>query len=366
MILYVGIIFWILLASMFCYKSKISCRVRGTQEKKIIYMYPFITMSVYVFFAGMRDSIGDTAAYVIEYETMPDHLSAIFDYIAIGGKEVGFYALRLFIKVMTNGNHYAYFMVVAAISGFAIAYGIQKYSPYMRSSMLLFMLTGTFTWMLHGIRQFMVVAILFCNLDLLIKRDYKKYFLLILALFTFHHSVIIMAPMIFIVTGKPWNKKTMLVLLCSVMVIFTASSFANFMDSALANTSYAGAKDDYAFDDGVNPIRVLVEAVPCIIALVYRKRIERENDPLLNILVNYSVMTVGISLVGMVTSGILMGRLIVFFSVYNLILLPWLVNNLFGTSGPAVRAAMYAIYIVYFQINTGSYYYISEALNLYL
>ena len=66
------------------------------------------------------------------------------------------------------------------------------------------------------------------------------------------------------------------------------------MDTILGETEYAGAVTEMQRlgDDGVNPLRVLVTAVPVLLAFVQRRRILREENPVIHICVNMSIITV--------------------------------------------------------------------------
>ena len=66
-----------------------------------------------------------------------------------------------------------------------------------------------------------------------------------------------------------------------------------------------------------------------LLALIGKRIIDQEDDIFINICVNMSVITTGIYLVGMVTSGIMVGRLPIYVSLYNFILLPYLAEKIF-------------------------------------
>ena len=79
---------------------------------------------------------------------------------------------------------------------------------------------------------------------------------------------------------------------------------------------------------GVNPIRVLVMSVPVIIAFFERKKIEEITSPYINMFINISVICFECYIVGMFTTGVV-GRLPIYFQIFNWILIPWLLNNVF-------------------------------------
>ena len=105
---------------------------------------------------------------------------------------------------------------------------------------------------------------------------------------------------------------------------------------------------------GTSFIRVLVYAVPTILAVIGRKQIKAAGDKVINICVNMSLLSTGIYLVSMFTSGILIGRLPIYFSLFNYILLPWGIENIFTARSrkllyPLMIGAYFVFY--YYQLN---------------
>ena len=100
----------------------------------------------------------------------------------------------------------------------------------------------------------------------------------------------------------------------------------------------------------------------------YRKKIKEINNPLINICINLSVVGVGIYVVGVVTSGIMVGRIPIYFTLTNYILLPWLIDNvLTGKTKTAIKILCYIFYLVYFVYAfyyTGEHVYYSDGLGL--
>ena len=161
-----------------------------------------------------------------------------------------------------------------------------------------------------------------------------------------------MLPVIFIVQGKAWNKKTVLCIIAAIAVIFFVDQFTNVLDSLLSNTQYSNMVSDWQEweDDGTNPLRVLVYSIPMILSIIGYRQIKQENDLVINVMVNFSILTAAIALISMVTSGVFIGRLITYGSVYSQgILLPWELKCLF-TRGSSRLVCMLAVvmYVIFF------------------
>ena len=103
------------------------------------------------------------------------------------------------------------------------------------------------------------------------------------------------------------------------------------------------------YDDGANPIRIFISAIPVVIAFVGRKKIESVNNPLINICVNMSVFTMLTYFVATFTNGIGTGRLPIYTDLFNLILIPYLAKNVFDEKiSKNIKTFFILLYIAYF------------------
>lgn len=135
------------------------------------------------------------------------------------------------------------------------------------------------------------------------------------------------------------------------------------VDEFAQGTSYENDISIYfEEDDGVNPLRVLFYAVPPIVAFVYREKLSKyyEKMPVLSLCVNLSVCTASIYLVGMVTSGIFIGRLPIYSELYDLILIPVLLRICFNENNRKYVCWIYVIVLLVYYYLTGPTYYHSD------
>ena len=83
--------------------------------------------------------------------------------------------------------------------------------------------------------------------------------------------------------------------------------------------------------------------------LVGLKIIRAENNPVINICVNCSIVTMALYLVAAVTSGIYIGRLPIYTTLMGYISLPWLIDRIFvKRSAAVVRVMMMTMYVLFF------------------
>ena len=123
----------------------------------------------------------------------------------------------------------------------------------------------------------------------------------------------------------------MLFIACIILAMMFTSQFTGLLDTVVENSDYATSIGEFKdSDDGTSPIRILVESISIIIAFIYRDRIKEKLTPIIKISINMSLISSGVYIISKIAkSGVLLGRLPIYFSLYNLLLLPWLINNTF-------------------------------------
>ena len=163
-----------------------------------------------------------------------------------------------------------------------------------------------------------------------------------------------MLPIIFIVQGKPWNWKTWMVILSGILAIVFVDNFTELLNDALTDTQYTNVVSDWiSFDDnGTNPLRALVYSTPTIISLFGLKQIKEEDDPIINIACNMGIMSTALYWLSVATSGIFIGRLPIYCSLYSMyILLPWEIDHIFNReTSKIIVTIMIILFLVFYYV----------------
>lgn len=309
-----------------------------------------LSFAVLIFFMGIRSYVADTSAYISSFETSVDTLSDIPTILMSDDKGVLFKSYMVFFKNCISNNYTDWLMSLAIFHGFAVSRFFGKYSDDFGFSCYLFIADGAFTWMQNGIRQFTAVCVILLAIDFLFKKRRIIFCLFVIIAFYIHTTAIIWLIFAFIVQGEALNKKVIFAIVGAVLCVLFVDTFTNVLGGVLESTNYADATSQFEEDDGVNPITTLIYSIPVIIAVIKRKFILSLERPLyIDTLINMSCVVVAISLIGNFTSGILFGRLPVYFSMGNFIILPWLINNCFDSNNKSImKFCCYAGYFVYF------------------
>ncbi len=290
-----------------------------------------------VFITTYRNvNFGDTEAYISTFKNMSTSLQDAFSILTSNNtKDKGFYFLVAILKCIIKDNnlYHIYLFVLAAFQAIAVASLFKKYSEDFAFSFFLFITSLDYiSWMFNGIRQFTAVSIILLFTSFIIRRKYIIFIPAILLASTMHQSALIMIPIVLVCLGKAFNKRTTIFMILALLAVAFVGQFTELMDFSLSSTQYVNVVSDYTGfdDDGTSFIRVLIYSIPAVIAIYGRKKIQESDDAVINFCTNMSIVSAGIYLVSMFTSGIFLGRLPIYCSLYNYVLLPWEIKHLFN------------------------------------
>ena len=363
MIVYNSMLLLVLVLTMIYHFQVPDARVR--QSRPIPWAYAVISMGYVVFWAALRSGFSDTRAYIIMFDQAPFGLTSAFEELVKEGKAPGWSFLTVLFKTLVSGDFHWWLATIAILSGIPIMLTFRKRSVAFMFSMFLFVASTTFSWMFNGIRQFVVAAILFSLYYLILERKRLWFIAIVLICSLVHTSALIVLPAIFFVDFKPFGRVMILFIVVILSSAFSVSLLMDTMDTILQNSAYHDNLNQFVDDDGAHPLRVLFESVPVFMALIKRKQILALNNSFLNLCVNMSTVSAGLFFIAMLTSGIMIGRLPIYFSLYNYILIPYLINKLYAPNRKAIYFCFYVAYIVFYFFSTGHYYYISDILGNY-
>lgn len=319
-------------------------------QKKINCVYALLAFLPIIYIVVFGPMQGDVPVYIYNYKNLPEKWTDIVLYIKTLDNSYLFWTISIIIKKISGANTTAFRLVIALLQSVPVIYIYRKYSDSYLLSLYLFVTSAIpIAWMMSGIRQFTAVTLIFAATSLVLKKDYKKVIIIILIATLIHQTAIIMLPIVFIAQGKAWNKKTLALIAIAIMLVYVFTSKSGAYESFMETAGVA--KEVYVTDDGTNPLRVLVNFVPVILAFIGRKMVEKDDIPIINMSVNMSIISFGIYLISMVTSGIMVGRVPIYMSLYNFILLPYLIKRIFTYDS-------YRVILGFVIVFYGLYYYV--------
>ena len=326
--------------------------VLGKKEIRANWLFAICVFAPIFIQASFRGDIGDSNSYRKMFGELPNTINELVAYIPTVTKDKGFFFLSGLIKIIFGSNTIVYFLILALLQSIVLVAVYRKYSSEYLVSIFLFVAsTDYLSWMFNGIRQFTAVTLLFAASGLMLKKKWISTLVIILLASTIHQSALLMIPIVIIAQGKAWNKRSVIFLVAAMIAIVFVNQFTNILDNMMQETQYANVVSDWNEwgDDGTNVLRVLVYSIPTILSLIGIKYIQAEDDPVINFCTNMSIISTGIYIISMFTSGIFIGRLPIYASLYNYILLPWEIDHMFTKeSKRLIMIVMVAAYLVFY------------------
>lgn len=346
--------------------KKKSILIDGRIEQRTQYIYALFTFAYIVFWVGLRDKVLDTGAYIKMFDSMPVDWEEMLLTVSRAESGKGFFLIQGIFKILVSDNHYVWLSFLVIVSCSCLLKILYKYSIDFPLTAYLFVADAIFTWLLNGTRQFLVVTILFAFTDWLIEGKKWRYILLVLVLSTIHTSAIFMAPIcVFVSSEKIFDVRMLLFTILTVVGTIYSEGIFSFIDETL-ETNYA---QSIVEGTGSNIIRLFVVSIPLIISVVARKVVEKKANKSIKLAINMSFVGVCFYFASTFTDGILIGRMPIYFTVYNLYLLPWLIHNCFEIRSRKIVwlgcACAYGLYFYYqMEVAWGGLMYVSDILHI--
>jgi len=315
--------------------------INDKYSSKFISKFSAVTVFIIlVFVAGFRSpySIGDTPFYAYTYRLL-----------ASGEANLGYkdYGFTLLMKLLTgiSKDPQLLIFVTSFITNLFIVIGLYKYGKPFDMGIFLYFTTMSYYVTMNGIRQSMVAAILFWAVKYVINNQWKKYFALVLLLSAFHGSAIIFIPLYFLVRKQTWNKTFWITLVAALCIALALRPMLGGIAKVLENTFYSNYGQDMLTSNlTVNKLRVLVTAVPLVLAYFVRDRM-KEDWPEGDVFVYMSLLNFIFMLFS--TRYLYFYRLCIYFELFNMVLLPRLLFYFEERKRLALCVYMMVLYILF-------------------
>ena len=365
------ILAWVFIFGMLFQKSSIESEPKTICEGYNIYRsrisYIILLFSVPFVFVAFRTAFVDTETYIRIFNALSIDKTLSKAIESFDGSEL-YYGLEYLFKKYVSSDAQFFLVVIASLHTVLLLSTLRKYSENFGMSIYVFVASAMIlSWMCNGIRQFLVVVILFAMTGCIIKNRWYIYLPTVLFLGGFtpifkffgwnsppwffcgiHQSALIMIPIYFIVRGKALTKKNW-ILLVALLLLSAFGLLDRFLETSTQNTMYAEDLTLISNTKGASPTRFLVSLVPVLLVVIKRKEIASSETPsIINTCINMSFVSSTLYLASVFTSGMFVGRLPIYCELYNLILIPWLVNHLYSNDKKILTIAVYIFYFIYF------------------
>ena len=305
--------------------------VAGEYEGRYKWFSALMIVAVLTYVAATRaNRFGDTGAYIRGFWEMEPTWDNIIRTIHGTGKDKGFSVTAILLKMLIGDRYQLYLGIIAGFCLMCVFFVYKKHSCNLFMTTFFFLASGEYVqWTHNGIRQFIAVSMIFAATGLLLKKRYILYIAVVLLASTFHASALVMIPAIAVVQGRAWNLKSIFMMLAVLVITSSTDLLNDLLFGIMENSQYSDSIDALMSTGGTNPLRVAVFAIPPLMALIFRRQILALNIPIINLSVNMAIVSFGVFIISMFTSGIYIGRMPIYFSLYNYLLLPWIIERFF-------------------------------------
>lgn len=327
-----GILYGTLISTyIFSLMSRLSNR-----KKKILSMF-FVALVVViiVLVSGLRDNIGDTGSYMNSYKLLNNYTFSFKG-------DWGFALFQYFLHKISEDPQILIF-VTALITTLMNIKMFYKYISYLELEVYMYIASGYFTVTMNGLRQSLVAAIVFAATTFIERGNFVYYIVLVLLITPFHQSVLIMIPVYFIVRSEAWSKTTISIIVVSSVGFLCFSLIFPVLLQAIKDTNYGYYADNLGGIGGSSFIRVIVNAVPVILAYLTRDKLKKI-WPQSNIFINMSLINLIFVTFGMYYW--IFNRFTIYFQLYNFVLVPFIIKNCF--KGKERRLIYYLFVLCFF------------------
>lgn len=323
----------------------INCKYKN--KEKFFYTIMAIGM---ILFAGLRILYNDTGTYMFGYRTIQKNIDAFgeVEWGSWGSNPAFWYVQRLMVAM--NFSDQSFIMVFSIFILCVQLWFYRKYSCNLWMTILLYIAFAGFTFALAAIKQCTAMAICLIAVDRAINKKYLRFviYVLIAAMFHPYALMYLVVPFLFF---RPGSGYTWVMLGIFAMVGFGLETM---LGGLLSVTDMLGESYDASsfMGEGVNPLRLLVTAIPSVVALMATKQIKADEDKEQYLMVNLTMLNAEIMFVALFGTANYFARLANYFLPFQALSLPWLLKQ-FDQNGKrtmTVFATMgYVMFFIYSQ-----------------
>ena len=238
---------WFLVSVLLCYGTL------KASKKVQVQLSAFFLLALAIF-VGLGDMLGGYDRYIYGdlFDSMADFnhtggnpwLSPSF---AFYGGEFGYGTFCALLTYVTSNRYIFIFIATMVIYGLLIR-SLSKYVDNMPFTVVMFMglwFFFTFTYL----RQVIGCTIAWLSIQYIIKRDWKRFLLVMFIAYSFHNSAIVFLPMYFVPVRKFSHKQVLVVMAAALLIGLSPIPQALFAAYGESDADRANAAS-YAMDAG--------------------------------------------------------------------------------------------------------------------
>lgn len=309
-------------------------------------LFYFIMSVGLILFAGLRTGYNDTGTYLFGYNQLSQNEDWFqqIHWLKIGDSPGFAFVQGLMHELGVSSQ--SFLMLFSIFTVGVNLWFFRKYSCNLWLSVLLFITFAGYIFTLAAIKQCTAMALCLIATDRAINKKYLRFVFYVLLGSLFHPYALmyLIVPFLFF---RPWSKNTLIMLVFFGIIGFAMESL---LGTLLNITDMLGENYDATSftGEGVNPIRLLVTAVPAVLALMTATQIAEDEDKAQYAIVNLTMLNAEIMFVALFGTANYFARLANYFIPFQAVSIPWLLKH-YDYEGRRTMTILAAIgYVLFF------------------
>lgn len=319
--------------------------INGTYLRKERFFYAIMSIAL-ILFAGLRISYNDTVTYRGIYETIPSdiELTSEIEWTKIGENPGFVFVLRALRR--WNFSTQSFIMIFSIFTVGTNLWFFRKYSCNLFLSVLIFITFAGYIFALAAIKQCAAMAFCLIATDRAIRKKYLSFLIYVIVASMFHPYALmyLVVPFLFF---RPWSKYTVIMIAVFAVV---GVSMQSMIGTLLNVTDMLGeGYDASSFNgEGVNPIRLLVTAVPTFLSLMTARQIAEAKERDQYMIVNLAMLNAEIMFVALFGTANYFARLANYFIPFQAVSIPWLLKQFNRKDKQTLTITASVCYLLYY------------------
>lgn len=315
----------------------------------------FVTCMALAVMAGMRDPIrwADTDSYLYAFKNYtPTLVNLSSNDTPFGYVEMGFFYISVVVKTFTS-NSELYFTIVAGLSMYFLYLAVKRYCYYPLLGLCAYISRFLIGRNFIQIRAGLSYAIILLAVQYITKRDWKRYFGLVLIAYLFHHSALLAIPLYFLCLVKV---KRVHILWGLVFAFVIAGYFSNVIRVMVAgyvvdlNVDTTYIQEEFQREWGLANPMIYFQTLILLIYTYGERKLQYATEHYFTIRNAYFYSTVMLIILSCYTA--LSGRVSSMFATFEFVIIPSLLFTFtknqrwlgYGVMGVALTAIFFMNY----------------------
>lgn len=319
------------------YITSFFSRYFSSQQKNSLISKILIYISFISLFAvsALRYNVGS------DYQAYEDLFSRIESYdLNNSAYEFGYVLLNKMIYLISDNNQ-SIFIITSFVILFFIVITIFRYSNKLEVSMFLFITLYFYYSSFNIVRQYISIAIMFYATRYIFDRNFKIYVLCVIIALFFHTTAIFALPLYFLSDKKLNNKMLIISIIVTCIVLVLINPIFNII--TVLFPKYAYYEGGVLFTSGSYRSIIVIGSI-FFSTYLYRNKIIRKDEKN-TLYINAMFIGLIVSILGI--KSVLFIRIMSYFSIYSILLIPNFINSFEKKLKPLVYLLIINISYIY-------------------